>query len=191
MVVEAICIQDYRGYTFSITDPLRDRVHSITNMRNTFRILSVTSVVAIAMIACASQRGHKRPVNYIVPFHLISKSMGYKVFILPKKWVTLGAFRTNLTSEVAPQVKKEQYALQLEYGSKKGGIVTIYETKKVKGLTGVALTKALLDAHIFGDRNRMPGFAVIEVPDSELIIGLAGNDMNLINQEKADLVREK
>ncbi len=72
--------------------------------------------------------------------------------------------------------KKPQPVVQLEYGYKKGGIATLYETAKAPGVEAKDVFPVLLKLGVFRDHQYIKSWKLEFVEDKTLLVALATTD---------------
>jgi len=135
----------------------------------------LVSFLAVLCVASAYQGrgrgGSARPNIY--PFFQISKAAGFDVVKADKaSFIEMGAFCAMVGPDTVSTIKKPQNVVQLEYGFKKGGIGTVYETPKLPGRVGVL--EGVIDARVFKDHQYFKGWCVAPVLDKKLFIIVSG-----------------
>jgi hypothetical protein len=122
-------------------------------------------------------RGPKPPVAVPVPFPFVSKRSGFEV-ILPTKeqFNPMQALVVDIPPALYPKLKAPQKFVQMEFGYKKGGIITLYETPKIPGGDAQSAFQATLKGRAFNDRPNLPGWSIQIVPHPKYFIGVGATD---------------
>jgi hypothetical protein len=99
------------------------------------------------------------PKAVLQPLHVIKRKAGFKVVELPaSKYSFMSSEIATLPKGFLGALKAPQNIVMLCYGSKKGGIVRMYQSKAVAGLDPRKFMQKVADLGIFRDVNRRPGW---------------------------------
>ncbi len=148
-------------------------------------ILTFTGVIAAhAYQGAAPHHGHgghrpraATPTPDPVPFPFISKAAGFTILRASKtEFNEMGSFMTEASPVDITVFKKPQPVVQLEYGYKKGGIATLYETAKAPGVEAKDVFPVLLKLGVFRDHQYIKSWKLEFVEDKTLLVALATTD---------------
>ena len=139
-------------------------------------IVSMVVVGACASIALPIQGGRQKgPKPRLTPFFRVSKEAGFDVYHADKKLFNeMQSLTVLIGPDTIPQFKKPQQVVQLEYGYKKGGVVMIYQCKKVPGTNAKDVFQSLIDDRILRDHQYFKEWSIVPVPDKELFVMVSG-----------------
>jgi hypothetical protein len=84
-------------------------------------------------------------------------------------------------------LKARQSVVLLTYGSKKGGIVRIYETPEVRGVAPDVFIKKVAAAGAFRDVYRRPGWTVSAKKIGKVLVAPTSLDAKLVKDALANL----
>lgn len=112
------------------------------------------------------------PKAKLLPLHLIKQRAGFKVVELPaSKYSFMSSEIATLPKGFMGSLKAPQNIVMLCYGSKKGGIVRMYQSKAIAGLDPRKFMQKVANLGIFRDVNRRPGWRFeAKVSDGRFII---------------------
>jgi hypothetical protein len=117
-----------------------------------------------------------------MPVPTIVKTAGFPVALLPKEYAVLISNSVVLPKGFAGMIKSPKNVIMITYGSRKGGIIRLYEMKPEAGIKPEELVKKLAYYGVFKDVSRRPGWT--------LKAGTVGATVVVPTSESADLVKE-
>lgn len=116
-----------------------------------------------------------------MPFIYMSKYVHFKpVQVGSRFFNAMFLAETTLPKGFGHKVPKDQDVIQLEYGYKKGGIVTVYETTKYGPGDAKLFLRDVLQSGGFRDREREPGFTSTVIPNPKLFVVACSVDKNVL-----------
>jgi hypothetical protein len=99
--------------------------------------------------------GHGQDGGTQVPFPFLDKQIKFPVARLSKEhFIEMGAIKAVLPKGYAGKVKRDQQIILLNYGFKSGGIVRIFETPEIKGVSPVDFIKQVNEDGFFHNVKR-------------------------------------
>lgn len=131
----------------------------------------------------------KKPTSQIKPFFVIEKEAGFPLVTLPhSKFVLLNSEIAKLPKGFGGKLPNEQTLVRLTYGSKRGGVVRLYETREAKGLEPEDLIRRMLKAGgIYRDIQNRKGWIALGMAKSGVYLISTGEDVQAVKDASAVL----
>jgi hypothetical protein len=130
----------------------------------------------------------KMPQARPVPMYVLLKSAGFRLAQLPlTEYVLMNSEMAVLPKGFLGKLKSPQNVVLLTYGSKKGGIIRIYEMNPIPPLAPEAVVRQIAKFGIFRDVNRNPAWTLRAVPGMNLIVVPTSTDSKLVTEAIAHL----
>ena len=150
---------------------------SATRGKSMIQVTLLALAGAAAAIAVAQQpTAHSRPGQaskldreLVVAFAKVNDTVHFPVTQLDRHvFNPMFCAYSFLPKGFGHTVPVRQGVVQMEWGYKKGGIVNVYETPAYGPGNSAQFFKDLEGSHVFRDRESVPGFAIVVVPNAKV-----------------------
>ncbi|MHB8635395.1 MAG: hypothetical protein ACYC96_02865 [Fimbriimonadaceae bacterium] len=168
-----------------------------THCRLPARHILLSALALITGLAVA-QKTHQRAaprssirIAHLVPFPFIAKQIHFPVSQLDLHvFNPMYCTATELPKGFGHKVKVPQQVVQFEFGYKKGGIATIYESPAYGPGNALQFFKDVSASHAFRDREGMPGFTTAVIPNPKVFIVVCSVDKPVLAEATRELKRK-
>lgn len=157
------------------------------------RAAAWTALIAMTIAPVVSQTFAPKPAAggtvkaKYMPFPFMDKTVGFTTKRLMRtNFIEMSSAYATYPKGLAKAPGPVKVA-QLEYGYKKNGLVILYESPIVKGVSADSFLKAVMDSHAFKDFNGHQGFKTQVIKNSSLFILLTSASSNAAMVAKAEL----
>ena|SRR5579859_7258529 len=118
-------------------------------------VLSVGLVVAVVVTL---GQGKPKARGELMPMFQLVKQAGFPVVQVQDPMFTFSRAELNTLPQGFAGIKKSQNIAYVTYGYRKGGLVRLYETPAIPGVTNEHLMKLVAASGIFHDSYKDPNF---------------------------------